>query len=349
MSQDREKTAYLTLLSVCSMIAVVILHANVCFWSFSTEMYWVSANVIESVFYFAVPIFFMISGATLLDYRERYDTRTFLKKRALKTVIPFLFWGGFGMWFCASVLHSAEWKGVLPLINGILNVEYVGIYWFFLTLFALYGAIILLSLVPREKKVKTFGWAAAVLFATSSAIPFFLTVFHTGIHWPLDPGSPTHYLLYIFLGYYLSRKEIRLPYRVLSYVLAAAGLLLHILGTYYTSVQAGTIVSDYKGYLNLPCVLYAVGIFLFFKQHGNRVMRAFPGKIIRVMAPYSFTVYLLHWYLLNLIRLSFANHGVMVDHALWYRLGSVFLIVPVCMLVGFIIRKTPVLRYLLPS
>ena len=79
MKGKYEKTAYLTLLSVISMIAVVILHANGCFWAFSTDRYWVTANCIESVFYFAVPIFFMISGATLLDYRDRYDTRVFVK------------------------------------------------------------------------------------------------------------------------------------------------------------------------------------------------------------------------------------------------------------------------------
>ena len=60
-------TAYLTLLSVLSAVAVVYLHTNTCFWDFRNEPYWFSANIIESVFYFAVPIFFMISGATLFE------------------------------------------------------------------------------------------------------------------------------------------------------------------------------------------------------------------------------------------------------------------------------------------
>lgn len=48
-------------------------------------------NVIESVMYFAVPCFFMISGANLMDYRKRYGTKTFLIKRTKKTIIPYIF------------------------------------------------------------------------------------------------------------------------------------------------------------------------------------------------------------------------------------------------------------------
>ena len=84
------KKKYITVLNVFAALAVVFLHANKCFWRFSTERYWVTANVIESFFYFAVPVFFMISGATLIDYRERYDTKTFFKKRLFKTLIPYI-------------------------------------------------------------------------------------------------------------------------------------------------------------------------------------------------------------------------------------------------------------------
>ena len=89
--QHKKDTRYLSFLSVVACLAVVFLHTNGCFWNFSaTGRYWLTANIIESVFYFAVPVFFMISGATLIDYSERYSTTVFFKKRILKTVIPFV-------------------------------------------------------------------------------------------------------------------------------------------------------------------------------------------------------------------------------------------------------------------
>ncbi len=83
---------YLTILNVISCIAVVYLHANGCFWHYSTARYWATANIIENVCYFAVPVFFMCSGVTLIDYRKKYSTRIYFQKRIRKTVVPFVFW-----------------------------------------------------------------------------------------------------------------------------------------------------------------------------------------------------------------------------------------------------------------
>ena len=58
--------------------------------------------MIESVFYSAVPVFFMITGATLMDCRKRYSTAVFLKKRFTRTVIPYLGWVLFELVFCVG-------------------------------------------------------------------------------------------------------------------------------------------------------------------------------------------------------------------------------------------------------
>lgn len=91
MQESTQKSESIMLMNVLSMLAVVYLHANNCFWTFSTERYWKSANIIEAGLYYAVPCFFMISGANLMDYRKRYDTKTFLVKRTKKTIIPYIF------------------------------------------------------------------------------------------------------------------------------------------------------------------------------------------------------------------------------------------------------------------
>ena len=240
--------------------------------------------------------------------------------------------------------------GFFGIVNGILNAEFVVVYWFFMPLFFLYGAIVLLSLIPKEKKAKVCGAAALVLTVVFSAVPFFLNVFHTGVIWPLDPGMPTSYLIYIFLGYYLAHTEIPRSRRIVIYVLALAGLAAHLVGTYVLSMRAGEIVQTYKGYVNLPCVLYAAGVFVFFKAVGDRVMaRPFPGKLIESLAPHTFTVYLLHWFILSAI-LKFAGHfGMDLTTLLLYRLGASVLVLQVCVLADLVVRKIPLIRRLLPS
>ena len=192
-------------------------------------------------------------------------------------------------------------------------------------------------------------WAALVLICTTSFIPFVLNVSGSGLHWPLDPGSPTNYLMFLFLGYYLSHREISRPWRIVLYALSLTGLLAHLLGTYFLSILAGMIVQTFKSYLNLPGVLYAVGIFVFFKEHGNAIMRAFPGKIVRALAPHTFSIYLLHWFMLVFIQMIFSHFGIVVDTSLWYRLGAVVVIVPLVMAVDWVARKIPVIKHLLPA
>lgn len=79
-----KRKAYLQVLSVLSCFAVIFLHVNHCFWDFGYEDYWILANFIESIMYFAVPVFFMITGATLLNYRKRYSTKNIFKNVFIK-------------------------------------------------------------------------------------------------------------------------------------------------------------------------------------------------------------------------------------------------------------------------
>ena len=68
------------------------MHCNGIAHQYSDTAAWRQSMVIETIAYWAVPVYFMISGATLLDYRDKYLTRVFFKKRFLKTGIPFAAW-----------------------------------------------------------------------------------------------------------------------------------------------------------------------------------------------------------------------------------------------------------------
>lgn len=150
----KERKNYITLLSVISAIAVVCLHTNGCFWSFSKERYWFTANIIECVFFFAVPIFFMITGVTLIDYQEKYSTKEYFKKRINKTFIPFIIWSLFGLLFgiFAEKSISINDIDIKYIFNGIFSTSFTVIYWFFTSLFIIYLCIPLFSSVEKAKK-----------------------------------------------------------------------------------------------------------------------------------------------------------------------------------------------------
>lgn len=88
----RGRVVYFDVLNVLACFGVVAMHVNGLTHSFRYSLRWVQALSVDCLFYWAVPVFFMLSGATLLGYRSRYSTRDFLKKRFLRTFVPFLSW-----------------------------------------------------------------------------------------------------------------------------------------------------------------------------------------------------------------------------------------------------------------
>ena len=64
---------------------VVFFHCNMVFYKCSDNISWKISVVERCIVYSAIPIFFMLTGAKLMEYRKRYSTEDFLKKR-LKSV-----------------------------------------------------------------------------------------------------------------------------------------------------------------------------------------------------------------------------------------------------------------------
>lgn len=84
-----KKYYFMYLNAIASSFAVVVLHtiANpvaLGIKSIKPTFYVILCIIIGIIFSYGVPIFFMQSGANILNYRERYDTRTFLLKEFVK-------------------------------------------------------------------------------------------------------------------------------------------------------------------------------------------------------------------------------------------------------------------------
>ena len=152
----KKRVLYFDLLNIVACICVVALHCNQMVHTWMPGKNWAAGLIIEVVCYWAVPVFFMLTGATLIRYRERYDTKTFLIKRFQRTVIPFLFWSAV-LYFYIVIYRDGNAFGPRRMINAILNNEIEQVYWFFFPLFSVYLALPALSLLSDNKKALTFA------------------------------------------------------------------------------------------------------------------------------------------------------------------------------------------------
>ncbi len=343
----KQNTSYITLLSVVSAIAVVILHTNDCYWQFSTARYWITANLINAVFVFAVPVFFMISGATLLDYPMRYSTREFFRKRFIKAVVPFVAWSIIclllDMFYFRSI--SPDDLSVKFILNGFANNSFNSVYWFFWPLFGVYACIPLFAAVPKDKRRSLFSYLAVICFVINALIPFVIRVFSLGLTMPLSVRVGSGYLLYILIGYLLNTYETKLWQRIAIYIAGMIGLFLYSYGTQVLSFEAGRIVDTLKGATNVTSICYATGVFLLFRQIGNRLMDIrWLHKLVYILKDYSFCIYLLHMPLLRAITKTFSFD----TRSIIWRLGGVVVVVPICMAITYILRKIPIMRKIVP-
>lgn len=73
--------AYLDVLNILACLAVLFLHHNriVHYYDIHT-IAWKQSLAIEVLCYWAVPIFLMLTGITLMNYRDKYTTHEFKKK-----------------------------------------------------------------------------------------------------------------------------------------------------------------------------------------------------------------------------------------------------------------------------
>lgn len=335
------KREYITFLKVFSALAVVLLHTNGVFWRFSYERYWITANCIESIFYFAVPVFFMISGATLIDYRKRYDTKTYFKKRFKSAVLPFITWSIISIVYAIKIGSiSVSDLSISVIVDAIVNNRFRSTLWFFLPLFSLYLVIPFISFIPEEKRKVAFKYGILACFFCNSFLPLIFNIMRWQYNTNLYFAIGGHYIIYILLGYYLNRYKLEKTKTYFIYFLGIIGLSIHLFGTWYLSYQIGSIDQTFKGYVGVPCLFYSVSVYLaamnIFKVQKYKIV----NKILNWFSTETLGIYLIHYYLIELFIRVFKVNALSIN----YRLFGGILIFILSTLISKIIHKIPYLK-----
>lgn len=341
-----EKKTYITMLNVVSCLSVLFLHTSG-FWGFGKTRGWVAANFIECVFYFAVPIFIMISGVTLIDYRDRCTTAEYFKKRIKKTVIPFFFWSLFGLFFLIwrDGKESVSFKPT-DIVDSIINCKYLPLYYFFLIIFGIYLALPMIGLIPKEKRKKALSYCILVAVTVNTVLPFLTSLSGGKINhnpkfvFPICNG----YLQYALIGYYLDKYELSGKLKAIIYILGISGLAVHFFGTWYLSFRDNSLNSLFKGYTNVPCVFYSTALFLLFKDFPFDKMPGFIIKSLSFFSGQTFGIYLIHIQLMTVASKCFN----IAPQRFLLRIIYAVVLFAVSGLTVRIIQKTPVLKHIVP-
>jgi len=327
-------------LRLIALYAVIILHST----SLLLAQYgkvpmadWWTADFLNALVRFAVPVFVMITGALLL-HRE-YEIGDFLKKRLIRVVLPFLFWSLVYVWYSwyneEIVFGSDAWVNIKQVLHLL---KYGSSYhlWYVYMLIGLYFFIPVIGKFVRNATEKEILYFLVVWFAVMLITQPYLSRY--------NPSVDMHYFAgfagYLVLGHYLAFKNFNVRHlRSWMVVLFVFSILLIGVGSRLLMkypVWPGTMFYEP---VNPAVVMLAISVFILVKLSAPKVppviirMRDFAGK-------YNYGIYLGH-----ALVLYFLDEPFGISYKLCTPIIAIPLTALVCLLVTlllvWVINKIP--------
>ena len=297
-----KKKRYIEDLRIISMLAVVMIH--VCITALSdfpdsgSTLWRVIYQSIRNILRFAVPVFFMISGALLLNPQKVITLEKLIKKYIVKyTAVIVIFGWAFAL--IEEVFHHRDFS------FSYLGTSFVNMLqgqtwnhmWYMYSLLGVTMILPLLKAATATFTKKEMQYFVIVCFLFLSVIPYFcaLTGKESGVHLAIS----SVYALYMIVGYLLDTYR---PKNTIVYlVIIVAGVVMLILEAYFTIVLNRELAfSNY----NSPVVfLFSVAVFALVcsKEIPNKQENVKLSKVKSFLSVNSFGVYIIHMLWINLI------------------------------------------------
>ena len=350
MAKRENNIEWLDSLRALAIIGVLMIHISspVVKMSFGGNMlYWWIGNIVNSTIRFAVPVFLMISGATMLN--REYKLGEFYKKRVTRVLVPLLFWMVVYWIFRWFTLSSSiqphdfgsiiSWGVDLFLTEGISKH-----FWYVYMILFIYLAVPFLGMFVR----KLSSWSLLFLLAAWVLLCGVSSNFSLNMYgWSGDYLSKFFgyflYSGYLVLGYYISK------YTIVSRNIRLTALLVFI-GTiavstffaFYESSKAGRLDTTVYSYLNLNTIVQSAAIFLSLKN--TSIRNSIVLRMQKTVSDYSFGIYLVHILVIGI----FFQNGIFwtMANPLISLPALVVLTLLTSMTVIFILRKIPFGKYI---
>ena len=300
MERKPYRTEWLDTLRALATLGVIIIHVSspLVNMAFPKNLpFWWIGNVVDSAVRFAVPIFLMLSGTTLLGKDE--PAGQFYKKRMLRVLLPFIFWF---VIYCVFRWTQLPAKGQPTALFSILKWGFSlflkeGIskhFWYIYMILFLYLFVPWLGKGVRCLKDSTI---LSLLF-TWIVLTFLLRTIPLNLYsWSGDYATKIlGYFLhagYLLLGFYLSKLGIPTPkIRGGALLLFLLTILLSAGFAYYFSQRAHKVSLSVYSYLGLNTILQSSAVYILFKD--SRIKNLYFISLRNLISSYSFGIYLVH-------------------------------------------------------
>lgn len=335
---------YLDALRAIAILGVILIHVATPLvnMAYSKQQdLWLFGNFAFAAVRFAVPLFLMISGATLLG--RDYSLKLFYKKRFSRVLIPFLFWLPVYAIFRWLMLRTvaqphglpeiARWVTDLFLKEGISKH-----FWYIYMILFLYLFIPLIRLMIRKLSQNTL----MIVCILWMIITFALNSFPQNPYkWTGEYGYKffgySLYAGYLVLGFFLRNVSISSTVKwisgstyFLTFLIAGFGVILMSGDSTRPNLTIGN-------YLHLNTMVQTIALFLLFKD--TETKNILLKRITTTISNYSYGVYLVHIIIIG----TLFHYGIYWNfaHPLLSLPALLILTLSISMVIIFLLRKIP--------
>ncbi|SHM97197.1 acyltransferase [Mucilaginibacter sp. OK098] len=323
-----ENIDWINNLRLVALYAVIILHCT----SLLLMQYgkvsmsnWLVADFLNATVRFAVPVFVMITGALLL-HRE-YEIGSFLKKRLVRVVVPFLFWSliyiGYSLYNEEIVFTGDVWANI-KIVLHLLKTGSSYHLWYVYMLIGLYFFIPIIGKFVRHASEKEILYFLTVWFAVMLITQPYLLRF--------NPSVDMHYFAgfvgYLVLGHYLAFKDFNIKHlRLWMILLFLFSIALITVGSRWVMADHRWPSTMFFEPVSPAIVLLAASVFLVFKLSAPKL----SPVIIRIRdfaGGFNYGIYLAHALVLYFLEDPFG---------ISYKVCTPIIAIPLTALICFIV------------
>ncbi len=239
---------------------------------------------------FAVPCFIMITGCLLLNPKKKIDNDKI--KSYISRMLLILISFGFAFAFIETYISSDNKNMSHIFLFAISNLIQGNAWehmWYIYCLIGLYILTPFLRKFTEHAKIKEAKDLLISLFLFTTLIPTINFIFHLKISTFYLEGL--NYLFIFLCGYYITNTDIFSDKHI--YIGGIIGIIGYALCCYF---------NIYHSQLSVFMILETVFIVRLFSSEKIKIK---PNKFINIISKYSFSIYLVHCFWLNLLNKGF--------------------------------------------
>lgn len=341
------KKSYIEILRVIATLAVVLLHINMTLPAnyTKTELGLFNYALFENMYMlvsWAVPVFFMISGALLLEPSKHIDLNKVKKYLGKMLVILFTFGSFYAFLEIFFYERSIKINYILRAVWNVVIGKSWDHLWYIYVLIGLYILLIPLKCIVDKLDTQLFEIFLMFLIVGCFVIPSINNYFNLTIKDCMLISDP---VVYFILGYYISITKRDL--RKISLIGIFISPIMLVITTTLDVYGYGNGIAANAQTCNIFRLYFAVSIFFLVKKRNeNReknIHNSILRQIIETISSLSFGIYLIHPFFINLI---YKVLGITpISGAVIWMIILLMVVVLILSMIGTIIlKKMPIIR-----